>query len=261
MPSSVMRPDEFQRAIRLLPPDLYERVRTIRSCVLGTADCPYCRIAARSLRLALDAAAYGDLTWARVLIDEAEHYFDARVPKGTSLKSLDLHDSPSPAASPSRWAGSRSPAAPVARSSPERANGRRGRTVRPIRHPYGDPMRSPSGPYLRPARKGSQAQGSLFLPLLFTGGLVILSAFSAAKGTDTSAPVPAISSGAYVQDTHAEWHPPLPPHHLGRTHRAVRGRAHPALGLRALQHGARSSCTTSAPTPTKATTSRPSART
>jgi ribonuclease HI len=69
-----MQYDEFSRSLRLLAPDLHERARRIRSCVLRAGDCPYCRIAERSLELAFRAATFDQHDWARVLVAEAEHY-------------------------------------------------------------------------------------------------------------------------------------------------------------------------------------------
>jgi hypothetical protein len=83
MPSALMQYDEFSRALRLLAPDLHERARRIRSCVLRAGDCPYCRIAERSLELAFRAATFDQHDWAEVLVAEAEHYVDVgRHPRG-----------------------------------------------------------------------------------------------------------------------------------------------------------------------------------
>lgn len=83
MPSPLMQYDEFSRALRLLAPDLHERARRIRSCVLRAGDCPYCRIAERSLELAFRAATFGQHDWAEVLVAEAEHYVGVgRHPRG-----------------------------------------------------------------------------------------------------------------------------------------------------------------------------------
>ena len=83
MPSDLMQYDEFSRALRLLAPDLHERARRVHSCVLRAGDCPYCRIAERSLELALRAATFDQHEWAEVLVAEAEHYVDAgRHPRG-----------------------------------------------------------------------------------------------------------------------------------------------------------------------------------
>lgn len=85
MPSARMQYDEFSRALRLLAPDLHERARSIRSCVLRAGDCPYCRIAERSLDLAFSAAAFDQHDWAGVLVAEAEHYVGVgRHPRGCS---------------------------------------------------------------------------------------------------------------------------------------------------------------------------------
>ncbi|MCO5967498.1 RNase H family protein [Actinoallomurus soli] len=69
-----MQNDEFSRALRLLSPDLHARARRIRSRVLKAGSCPYCRIAARSLELALHAATFDEHHWAGVLVAEAEYY-------------------------------------------------------------------------------------------------------------------------------------------------------------------------------------------
>ena len=83
MPSDLMQYDEFSRALRLLAPGLHERARRVRSCVVRAGDCPYCRIAERSLELALRAATFDQHQWAEVLVAEAEHYVEAgRHPRG-----------------------------------------------------------------------------------------------------------------------------------------------------------------------------------
>jgi ribonuclease HI len=85
MPSALMRYDEFSRALRLLAPELHERARRIRSCVLRAGDCPYCRIAERSLELAFRAATFDQHDWAEALVAEAEHYVSVgRHPRGCS---------------------------------------------------------------------------------------------------------------------------------------------------------------------------------
>lgn len=74
MPSPLMRPDEFTRGLLLLAPDLRERADRLRSCVLCDDDCPYYRIAGRSLDLAFRAALFEQHDWASVLVAEAEYY-------------------------------------------------------------------------------------------------------------------------------------------------------------------------------------------
>jgi hypothetical protein len=90
MTSPLIQPDEFSQALLLLPADLHDRARNIRSCVLRAGDCPYCRIADHSLQLALRAAVFDQHDWARTLVAEAEHYVDA----GRHPRGCPSHDGP-----------------------------------------------------------------------------------------------------------------------------------------------------------------------
>jgi ribonuclease HI len=72
-----MSPDELSQALHLLPRALKDRARAIRARADRADDCPYCRIARQSLDLALRAAVFDELEWARTLVTEAEHYMTA----------------------------------------------------------------------------------------------------------------------------------------------------------------------------------------
>lgn len=109
MPDIVMTPGEFSRALRLLPADVAERARSVRSAVLRHGDCPYCRIALRSLDLAVQAAVYDELDWARTLVAEAEHYAETgNHPPGHAAGHAALRPGPSQARGcVERWVGTR----------------------------------------------------------------------------------------------------------------------------------------------------------
>ncbi|MFB4314402.1 ribonuclease HI [Actinomadura sp. 21ATH] len=77
MTFTTMRPDDFETARALLPPDLAGRAQRLRACATRAYGCTCCRIARRALRLCFEAAAAGRERLAGDLLAEAEHYVDA----------------------------------------------------------------------------------------------------------------------------------------------------------------------------------------
>lgn len=66
-----MRPDEFLRAVELLPDDLRERAVALRAYV-RPIHCAECELIGDGLRLCLTAARYDEFTSARHLLDTAQ---------------------------------------------------------------------------------------------------------------------------------------------------------------------------------------------